>query len=415
LWSPDAMGLHNGDSANGVPERRQYTGTKYFCGALGPVLLAIVAAFLFLNRDLLSGFTENNSLGPASMQFAVGAFCLTGGYKTLIDETKVSDDHFDPRKPGTNFSVAKDGEIPEDQYEKASIYSLLYGAYRHAGIVKDTFGRPYRFSFNTWGVSRTSTGEVPFGPEFPQRPGMTAYYSLATMPAVVDLVKANPGAHFLEVGCGTGAGADLISRKVWPTINYTALDMQKVAIEQCVERHASHENPHLRCVQGNGQSLPLPDNSVDVLVVSETHIAEVQIGAEEKAIFAEMDRVLKPGGLFVWGNALPAGVWGEGAAYLQTVHQFESCGSVDLTDAAIEARDQDAGRVELFMQQLLNTYPVLSPAFPLVGQGCRNTLEMLIKNFFRHPGTDLYERMVVRADSYMNLCHRKIAKSEYVK
>ena len=79
---------------------------RYFCGALGPVLLAIVAAFLFLNRDLLSGFTENNSLGPASMQFAVGAFCLTGGYKTLIDETKVSDDHFDPRKPGIRWRIS---------------------------------------------------------------------------------------------------------------------------------------------------------------------------------------------------------------------------------------------------------------------------------------------------------------------
>jgi len=370
------------------------------------IIAACVAAVAILiwasgQSDLLSGFNENNSLGTTRMQLAMSAFCLTGAYSTLIDEAKLGDDHVDPMANGTTRDFQQTGELREDEYTKQSIYSLLYAGYRALGVVPDTNGRPYRFSFNTWGISNDN--DKPFGPEFPQRHGMAAYHTLASMPAVKEYVAAKPAAHFLEIGCGTGAGADLISRMVYPTIQYTALDMQKAAIETCITLHAAHENPHLHCVQGNGKVLPIADNSVDVIVVSETHIAEMEIGPEEKAIFAEMRRVLIPGGLFIWGNALPTKVWGDGTNYLQA-NGFETCGANNYTGRAIVARDEDTERVDLFMDQLLNSYLVFNA--PLVGAPCRHAVDRLVKNFYRHPGTDLYQRMVVGADSYMNLCHR---------
>ena len=39
-----------------------------------------------------------------------------------------------------------------------------------------------------------------------------------------------PNPKFLEIGCGTGAGANLITQLV-PTAHYTAVDMQKAAIQ----------------------------------------------------------------------------------------------------------------------------------------------------------------------------------------
>jgi len=368
------------------------------------IVVAVVAlciAVLFSYNDVLSGFSENNSLGTPSMQLAVSAFCITGAYKTLVDEAKHGDDHFDPTKTGDKRDFQKTGELREDEYTKNSIYSLLYAAYRTAGIVKDTNDRPYRFTFNTWGISNPQ--DKPFGPEYPQRHGMAAYHSLASMKAVKALVSKKPNAQFLEIGCGTGAGADLISRMVHPTIQYTALDMQKAAIETCIKLHAAHDNPHLKCVQGNGKTLPVEDNSVDVVVVSETHIAEMEIGPEEKAIFAEMKRVLRPGGLFVWGNALPTKVWGDGSNYLQA-NGFSDCGSANLTHRAVVARDEDVERVDLFMNQMLDGYPIFK--LPVVGAPCRHTIDRMIKNFYRHPGTDLYQRMTNGADSYMNLCHK---------
>lgn len=363
------------------------------------VVVICAVGVLSFNADLLSGFTEHHSLGPLGMQMAVSAFCLTGAYR--LDESLIGDDHFDPTIAGQERDFKETGEMREDEYEKASIYSLLYGSYRNAGIVEDPSGTPYRFTFNTWGLS--NVGDKPFGPEYPQRHGMGAYHSLASMDSVKAYVAAKPNAHFLEIGCGTGAGADLISRMVYPTIKYTALDMQAAAIETCVRVHAAHDNPHLKCIQGNGKVLPIPDNSVDVVVVSETHIAEMEIGPEEIAIFAEMKRVLIPGGLFIWGNALPTKVWGDGSNYLQA-NGFQVCGSNNHTSRAIEARDQDIDRVNSFVDQMLGGYPVFKT--PVVGAPCRHAMDRMVKNFYRHPGTDLYQRMVVGADSYMNLCHK---------
>jgi len=144
------------------------------------------------------------------------------------------------------------------------------------------------------------------------------------------------------------------------------------------------------------------DKSVDIVIVSETHIAEVEIGEEEKKIFAEIIRVLKPGGIFVWGNALPTKVWGDGDRYLQSTG-FSSCGSLNHTTSAILARDEDEARVSLFVDQVLDMFKVLH--IPSVGPKCRHVLDRIYKNFCRQPGTDLYDRMVVGHDSYMHLCY----------
>jgi SAM-dependent methyltransferase len=388
------------EKVNGDAKHPQAKGWVSFT-IVGVLAIAVVAVCLSGHGNILSGFSEHNSLGPLGMQLAMSSFCLTGTYLSLQKENKIGDDHMDPTKRGEVINFSKTGEVPEDDYNKQSIYSLLYAGYRNAGVVLDTNNRPYRFTFNTWGVSNPN--DKPFGPEYPQRHGMAAYHSLATMPAVAEYVNKHPHAHFLEIGCGTGAGADLISRIVHPTIQYTALDMQKAAIETCIKLHAAHDNPHLTCMHANGKTLPIADNSVDVVVVSETHIAEMEIGEEEKAIFAEMKRVMKPGGLFIWGNALPTKVWGDGTRYLQE-NGFGTCGSTNITDRAILARDEDVGRVNSFLKQLLDAYPIFSA--PIVGTPCRDTIEILIKNFYRHPGTDLYQRMEVGADSYMNLCHQ---------
>jgi ubiquinone/menaquinone biosynthesis C-methylase UbiE len=157
-------------------------------------------------------------------------------------------------------------------------------------------------------------------------------------------------------------------------------------------------------VHGNGKTLPFADNSIDVIVVSETHIAEKEIGDEEKAIFAEMTRVLKKGGLFMWGNALPTRVWRAGEKYLTSKEVgFTSCGSNDHTDSAVVARDEDHKRVELYLEQVYARFPVFN--VPYYGPRCKTASDMLLRNFFRDVGTDLYLRMTTREDSYLHQCY----------
>ena len=112
----------------------------------------------------------------------------------------------------------------------------------------------------------------------------------------------------------------------------------------------------------------------------------------------------KPGGIFVWGNALPTKVWFDAYPYLENALGFSSCGRFNHTASAIVARDEDEPRVNLYVDQAMDSFPVLRMPFG-PGKKCRHVCDRLLKNFYRHPGTDLYERMVSGHDSYMHLCY----------
>jgi ubiquinone/menaquinone biosynthesis C-methylase UbiE len=226
----------------------------------------------------------------------------------------------------------------------------------------------------------------------------------------------------VEVGSGTGAGAHLIAGSLLPGAHYYALDMQAASTATCNRRHTS-ERPtdgtlgtaNVTCVHvpkgvGNHQPIvdnhgkPLADKSVDVVIICETHIAATKIGREEDAIFAEIHRVLAPGGLFVWGNALPTKVW-KAAPIALTQHGFKQILSSNVTKGAVEARDLDAPRVNAFMDSWGEALWVMS-IFG-VHSTCGEALAMLVKNFYRHPGTALYNTMVNGHDSYMRQVYQK--------
>ena len=150
---------------------------------------------------------------------------------------------------GGEFEFAKDGDIENDDYAQSSIYSILYAMYSNTPDLVSPHGVKYQFTFNTWGVSPS-----PYPVEDPQRHGKAAYRALATQPAVMayveNLTAQNLTAplEIMEIGCGTAAGGNLITREVWPTSNYLALDMQAAAVNTCNRIHATEDNKGLTCL-----------------------------------------------------------------------------------------------------------------------------------------------------------------------
>jgi len=208
---------------------------------------------------------------------------------------------------------------------------------------------------------------------------------------------------FVEVGCGTGAGASLITSEIHPSAHYLALDMQRAAINTCNERHAREGT--LTCqlvpngVGNDGSRIPKDNSTVDFVVISETHIAEREIGELEKNIFDEIRRVLKPGGMLLWGNALSTSVWNDAHQYLTEQH-WKLAYNTNHTAGAVTARDEDFDRVELLLDQMLETYWAMS--LPYFGGRCKKVTKSLIANFYRHPGTNMYLKMKIGQDSYMH-------------
>jgi len=367
-----------------------------------PVIL-LIAGILYqvASRfgNVLSGFTGDSSLSYLQLQFVTTAFCMSPLLWMLESKTD-----FKPDEAGDSYNLVDHGDINEEDYTKDSIYAILYSLYQAVGKSPSPSGKHYQFTFNTWGISGVPWMEAE---SEPQRHGKAAYQGLVEFPDVKAYVQKNPTPNIVEIGCGTGAGGNLISRLI-PGSTYTALDMQQAAIDTCNKLHAK-DNDRLNCklvpggVGNNGNQAPFKDNAVDMVVISETHIAETTIGKEERAIFAEIVRILKPGGLFLWGNALPTSVWREAAPALREFGMVP-CGSLNHTQNAVKARDEDEVRVNMYVDHLKAQFPVM--LLPHFGERCGNVADRLIKNFYRHPGTALYLKMVNGAHSYMHECYK---------
>lgn len=97
------------------------------------------------------------------------------------------------------------------------------------------------------------------------------------------------GPKVLDVGCGVGLSAHLLKDKEGIE-EIHGVDLQEAAIRQA-KIHA----PHAKFHQAFGESLPLPDNYFDTVIISETleHVYDV-----EKCIL-EAHRVLKNGGKLI--------------------------------------------------------------------------------------------------------------------
>src|SRR6266481_1889388 len=99
------------------------------------------------------------------------------------------------------------------------------------------------------------------------------------------LAKLNPGEVVLDLGSGGGIDVLLSAKRVGPTGKAYGLDM---ANEN--KRKAGAENVWF--LRGEIENIPLPDNSVDVIISN----CVINLSADKDAVMREAFRVLKPGG-----------------------------------------------------------------------------------------------------------------------
>lgn len=121
------------------------------------------------------------------------------------------------------------------------------------------------------------------------------------------------GLRVLEVACGTGrAGAQLL--RALPDASYTGVDLSPYYVDVARERLAA-TGREVSLVVANAESLPLPDASFDA-VFSVYLFHELPRNARRK-VWAEMRRVLKPGGCLVIEDSLQPQDAGELGIFLE--------------------------------------------------------------------------------------------------
>ena len=109
------------------------------------------------------------------------------------------------------------------------------------------------------------------------------------------LAELKPGETVLDLGSGGGIDVFLSARRVGPAGKAYGLDMtdEMLALANQNKRQAGVGN--VEFLKGQIEDIPLPDNSVDVIISN----CVINLSPEKARVFSEAFRVLKAGGRFV--------------------------------------------------------------------------------------------------------------------
>ena len=107
--------------------------------------------------------------------------------------------------------------------------------------------------------------------------------------AVADL---HEGERVLDLGSGGGIDVLLSARRVGPTGRVFGLDMTDEMLALAARNIAEAGATNVELLKGNIEAIPLPADSVDVVISN----CVVNLAADKSAVFREITRVLRPGG-----------------------------------------------------------------------------------------------------------------------